>query len=217
MGKKEVMELVGARLKAARKKAGLTQEQLAKMVSCNSKSEISKYERGVRDIPRTKIKAFADALDISPIDIIGIEEDEKRLQPDLVPIKEKFKKGWLVGDIACGDPIYQEECEEITLPVNADIALYCHGDSMINVGINDGDIVYIKYADALDEMLNGRIIAVGIGDDYEYTLKRCFYNEQKHLLKLVPENDNMKPRYFEGEDLNQIHLLGVAVGYMSIL
>lgn len=220
MDKKHIMHIVGIKLKDARKKVGMTQDELARLTSCNSKSEISKYERGVRDIPRSKIKLFADALNISPLDIIGIDDEDNDTPPvpsNIVPLKKEFKKGYLVGDIACGKPINQEECEEILIPYDADIALYCKGDSMINAGINDGDIVFIKYFDAFDEMLNGRIVAVGIGDDYEYTLKRQFYNETRRTLKLIPENDSYKPMIFVGKQLANIHLLGVAVGFTSVL
>ena len=135
---------------------------------------------------------------------------------NLVPMSE-FHKGSLVGDIACGVPLNQEESEEVLLPFGADLALYCRGDSMINIGIGDGDIVYIRRLDGFDELINGRIAAVGIGDDYEYTLKRWFYNETTRTLKLVPENDNYKTLTFHGEELADIHLLGVAVGYTSVL
>lgn len=213
----ELRSLIGQRLKSARVAAGLTQDQLSDMVGENGKFTISKYERGYRSIPRKKLEKFAEVLHVSPVYLLGYDDDTPPAPSNIVPIRKEFKKGYLVGDIACGSPINQEECEEILIPYDADIALYCKGDSMINAGINDGDIVFIKYMDWFDEMINGRIVAVGIGDDYEYTLKRWFYNETKQILKLVPENDSYKPMVFIGEQLEAIHLLGVAVGYTSVL
>ena len=220
MTKMEIRKIAAQRLREARKDKGMTQEELASMVENTVKSQISEYENARRSIPHDKIEEFAKILNVSPLWLWGYNDTKQDLPPapsNIVPLKKEFKKGYLVGDIACGKPINQEECEEILIPYDADIALYCKGDSMINAGINDGDIVFIKYFDAFDEMLNGRIVAVGIGDDYEYTLKRQFYNETRRTLKLIPENDSYKPMIFVGEQLANIHLLGVAVGFTSVL
>ena len=202
------------RLLQARKAKGMTQGELASMVENTVKSQISEYERAKRPIPHDKFERFAQVLNVSPMWLRGY--DEVPTPTNLVPMSE-FHKGSLVGDIACGVPLNQEESEEVLLPFGADLALYCRGDSMINIGIGDGDIVYIRRLDGFDELINGRIAAVGIGDDYEYTLKRWFYNETTRTLKLVPENDNYKTLTFHGEELADIHLLGVAVGYTSVL
>lgn len=219
MTMEEIMVLQGERLKAARLKAGLTQSELALRIGDKeSKSQISKYERGERSLPRKKLETAAKVLGVSEIYLLGY--DGSRVAPtpsNIVDLSKEFKRGILAGDIACGEPINQEEGEEILIPYGADVALFCKGDSMINAGINDGDIVFIRYLDGFDEMINGKIAAVGIGDDYEYTLKRWFYNETKQTLKLVPENDLYKPRIFVGEQLEDVHLLGVAVGFTSIL
>lgn len=208
----------GRKLRELREQKGLTQTELAQLLPNESKVSISRYETGVRTIPEKKIDLLAEIFGVSALYFMGRDELQKIAKPsNIVPIGKEFKKGLLVGDIACGTPINQEECEEMLIPYDADIALYCKGDSMINIGINDGDIVFIRYLDGFDEMINGRIAAVGIGDDYEYTLKRWFYNETKHTLKLVPENDAYKPLIFTGEELADIHLLGVAVGYTSVL
>jgi len=220
MTKMEIRKIAAQRLREARKDKGMTQEELASMVDNTVKSQISEYENARRSIPHDKIEEFAKILNVSPLWLWGyndIKNDTPPAPSNIVPIKKEFKKGYLVGDIACGSPINQEECEEILIPYDADIALYCKGDSMINAGINDGDIVFIKYMNWFDEMINGKIVAVGIGDDYEYTLKRWFYNETKHTLKLIPENDSYKPMIFVGEQLANIHLLGVAVGFTSVL
>ncbi|MBR4544304.1 MAG: helix-turn-helix domain-containing protein [Lachnospiraceae bacterium] len=226
LSRKETMKIIGERLREARKNKGFTQQELASRIKGQSKTQICAYENGRRDIPRDLVVEFANVLDVSPVYLTAYDksialmqsnESEGHLPSNIVPLKKEFKKGYLVGDIACGSPINQEECEEILIPYNADIALYCKGDSMINASINDGDIVFIKYMDWFDEMINGKIVAVGIGDDYEYTLKRQFYNETRRTLKLIPENDSYKPMIFVGEQLANIHLLGVAVGFTSVL
>ena len=219
--KEETLKLIGERLREARKSKKLSQRALADKIKGQSKTQICDYEKGRRAIPRNLIVDFAQALDVSPsylsaYDKVSPNEEEQPTPTNLVPMSE-FHKGSLVGDIACGVPLNQEESEEVLLPFGADLALYCRGDSMINIGIGDGDIVYIRRLDGFDELINGRIAAVGIGDDYEYTLKRWFYNETARTLKLVPENDEYKTLTFRGEELADIHLLGVAVGYTSVL
>ena len=222
MTKSEVLKLIGERLRASRIEKGFTQQEVADLLGV-SKYQISKWECGTRDMTRSKLAQYAEVLNVSPVYLLGFDSDKtphtqkNRTPSNLVDLSKEFKRGILAGDIACGEPINQEEGEEILIPYGADVALFCKGDSMINAGINDGDIVFIRYLDGFDEMINGKIAAVGIGDDYEYTLKRWFYNETKQTLKLVPENDLYKPRIFVGEQLEDVHLLGVAVGFTSIL
>ena len=62
---------VGKNIAAARKQAGLTQEELAVRVGYQSKSAINKIELGIRDLPQKKIKAFADALGTTPGHLLG--------------------------------------------------------------------------------------------------------------------------------------------------
>ena len=50
---------------------GLTQAELAKKIGYRSISTIAKIERGINDIPQSKIKAFADALNTTPGELMG--------------------------------------------------------------------------------------------------------------------------------------------------
>ena len=218
MTKKQAMKIVGEKLKQARKNKQMTQDELAALIPGMSKPQISAYENGRRGVPQDKIEQFAKILEISPIDLIPLEEFHNtpgRTPSNLVPASQ-FKWGRLAGEVACGCPRCAEYDEDIMLPVGADTALYCVGNSMINIGLSDGDIVYIRYVTDFEEVRNGEIAAVGIGDDYEYTLKRWFFYPDKALLKLVPENDDFKVMIFEGEELQDIHLLGVAVGFTAL-
>ena len=86
--------------------------------------------------------------------------------------------------------------------------LRCKGDSMIDAGIHDGDLVYIHIQ---PEVENGQIAAVRI--DGEATLKRVFWDEQQQVLQLAPCNPSMPPMIFTGPVLNTVHVEGKAVGY----
>lgn len=65
---------VGKNILAARKRLGLTQEELAARVGYKTKSAINKIELGIRDLPQKKIAAFAEALDMTPGQLMGWDE-----------------------------------------------------------------------------------------------------------------------------------------------
>lgn len=66
---------VGANILVARKRLGLTQEELAARVGYKTKSAINKIELGVRDLPQKKIAAFAQALDTTPGQLMGWDQE----------------------------------------------------------------------------------------------------------------------------------------------
>lgn len=68
------MANVGKNIAAARKRAGMTQEELAGRVGYKTKSAINKIELGIRDLPQKKIAAFADALGVTPGHLMGWDE-----------------------------------------------------------------------------------------------------------------------------------------------
>ena len=68
------MANVGKNIAAARKRAGMTQEELASRVGYKTKSAINKIELGIRDLPQKKIAAFADALGVTPGHLMGWDE-----------------------------------------------------------------------------------------------------------------------------------------------
>lgn len=67
---------IGKNILAARKRAGLTQEELAAKVGYKTKSAINKIELGVRDLPQKKIVQFADALGTTPGVLMGWANEE---------------------------------------------------------------------------------------------------------------------------------------------
>ncbi len=127
-------------------------------------------------------------------------------------MKEETVNAPLLGTIACGAPLLAEENieEYIRLPEalvgKGDFfILRANGQSMINAGINDGELVVIRQQDAAEP---GQII-VALVDDDTATLKR-YYPRRNSRVELVPENDNFKVQTI---DLSVQHLSiqGVAV------
>ncbi len=115
----------------------------------------------------------------------------------------------LLGRVAAGNPIEAIEnpneffsLPKELLPKNHDVfALEVRGDSMINVGIFDGDIVIVER----EKTANNGEIVVAMTEENEVTLKR-FFKENNHI-RLQPENDTMDPII-----LNNCSILGKAVG-----
>lgn len=103
----------------------------------------------------------------------------------------------LVGRVAAGMPILAEQNIEDTFTIPSEIAtdsssfiLEVHGDSMINVGIFNGDYIVVREQKSA---MNGEIVVAMI--DGEATVK-TFYKEQGRV-RLQPENDTMEPIYAE--------------------
>ena len=180
------------------------------------KSSISKIENGKADIPQSKIAAFADALETTTAYLMGWEEQPTPKPTSPAPIPPgfepmpKMKKIPLIGSIACGDPITAEQNIEkmVDVPENirCDFSLTCHGDSMVDAGIHDKDVVYIRIQ---PEVENGEIAAVRIRD--EATLKRVYYSGD--TLTLMPANAAYAPLVYTGETLNEVKIEGRAVGW----
>ncbi len=206
---------VGDRIRQVRQKQDVTQQELADYIGV-SKQAIYKYENNiVTNIPTDKIGAIAKRLSVSPAYLMGWEEEPtpKKIKHPIPPGFEpppKMRKVPLIGSIACGDPITAEQnlAGYVDVPddIQCDFSLTCHGDSMIDAGIHDKDVVYIR---SQPEVENGQIAAVRI--DGEATLKRVYYNGE--TLTLMPANPSYAPMIYSGSQLNDVHIEGKAVGW----
>ena len=206
----------GEKLKQLRNYNGYTQEDLASMVK-SSKQVISRYEKGYRSPDITIAKNWANALNIpvrylvdDSLDLIEFLKNPNNSKNNLIPL-EKIKKIPVLGKIACGTPILAEQNIDgyILLPngISADYALKCDGDSMIDVGIYDGDVVFIKEQPIVE---NGEIAAVLIYG--ETTLKKVYKDKDK--LSLIPANSNYPPLTFVKNEINMVSILGKATAYL---
>lgn len=117
----------------------------------------------------------------------------------------------LVGQIAAGGPLLAEQNVEDQLAVpeplgrDADFLLRVRGDSMVNAGILDGDIVVVQRR---EDARNGEIVVALAGDDEtadEATVKRFFREDGR--IRLQPENDALEPIYAP-----YVQILGRVVG-----
>lgn len=205
------------RLKLLRKELNKSMADVARDLNIPYTTYVN-YEKEAREPNSETLIALADYFHCS-VDFLICRSDE-RINTDKIDIFNiknieslpKMKKVPLLGTIACGEPILAEENIEdyLNMPetVKGTFALRCKGDSMINARIFDGDIVYIREQPDVE---NGEIAAVLI--DNEATLKRVYKYENR--IELRPENPTFKVMNFENEELNNIRILGKAVGFFS--
>ena len=193
---------VNERIKQRRIQLELNVNDIAEALGI-SRATLYRYEsHEIEKLPISIVEPLAGILGTTPSELMGWNEtgaDGRKRIP-------------LVGTIACGTPIMAEENVEdyIAAPIGceADFALRCKGDSMIKARICDGDIVFIH---SQPDCNNGEIAAVLIGD--EATLKRVY--KQHDAITLIPENSAYSPLVYRKEQMNEIRILGKAVGFIS--
>lgn len=128
---------------------------------------------------------------------------------EFMPKDEELVKVPLLGKITAGNPIeaIENPDELFSLPANlipkreSIFTLKVSGDSMINAGIYDGDVVIVQRQQVAR---NGEIV-VAMNFDNEVTLK-TYYKEKDHI-RLQPENDLLEPIL-----LDNVTILGKAIG-----
>jgi repressor LexA len=120
----------------------------------------------------------------------------------------------LLGQIAAGGPLLAEENveDEIAVPesLHGDFLLRVKGDSMIDAGILEGDLVVVRREQTAE---NGEIVVALAGEDEvteEATVKRFF--RESGRIRLQPENDALEPIYAD-----HVQILGVVTGVFRAL
>lgn len=199
------------RLKQLRLSRNYSQSELSRFLRI-SKSSVNMYERGEREPSLDTLEAIADFFNVDMDFLLGKSDVQNRYAASNVLPFPTMGRIPLLGSIACGTPILASENidGEVDLPehIHADFALRCKGDSMINARIFDGDIVYIRHQDMVE---NGEIAAVLIDD--EATLKRVRLFDDH--ISLEPENPQYRPLVFWGDEMNTVRILGKAVAFTS--
>ena len=121
----------------------------------------------------------------------------------------------IVGRVAAGNPVLaQQHIEDYCdlapafFKPRADYFLTVQGDSMIEIGIFDGDLLAVHSTPVAD---NGDIVVARIDD--EVTVKRLHRTRQKHLLELLPENSSYEPIKVDLRE-QSFAIEGVSVGVL---
>ncbi|OUN38324.1 MULTISPECIES: XRE family transcriptional regulator [Erysipelotrichales] len=176
-------------------------------------STVSDWVNGKKYPRMDKVQILADYLGILKSDLV---EDKSNDDSDYINNIYKIDKIKLpfLGSVACGEPIYADENREsyimVGTDIHADFCLQCKGDSMINARIHDGDIVFVRKQDIVN---NGEIAVVIIDD--EATLKRFYYYKEQNMVILRPENNKYQDIVLTGEELEKVKVIGKAVAFQS--
>lgn len=210
-----------------REESGLTQDEIAKKLGV-SKSTVGMWEIGKR-LPSPELyEQIADFFNVDMDYLYGRTDIRQKLHydndgvayvpvvlppfPNIRPITKQSLP--VLGEVACGEPKFMNEEIEFYADqlegIHADFVLIAKGDSMTGARIHDGDLVFIRKQ---EEVENGEIAAVAIGD--EATLKRVYYYSNKSLLVLRAENPNYKDMEYSGQELEGVRILGKAVAFQS--
>lgn len=193
---------VGERIKNLREQQGMTLEELGNKVGVG-KSTVRKWENGmIENMRRDKIAKLASALGVTPLYLMGWEIKEQPL-PSNISVPAAYPVP-ILGTIGCGEgPIGEQNFDGffyIDRTIRADYALHTKGDSMIDAGIQDGDVAFlIKDFDFED----GQIYAVVFGADNEAMLKKVYRTDDSKVV-LQPCNPAYAPIVLDQGDVRVV-------------
>ena len=186
------------RIKKCRLENNMTLLELANALGVRE-ATAQRYESGeIKNLKHKTVLEMSRIFNCSPAYLMGWEDDAPAKKEGGIP---------LLGKIAAGQPILAEEECEFFSPIDdtrADFCLRVRGDSMIGAGIKDGDIVFIRKQDSVDD---GEIAAVLVDD--EATLKRVYITDD--AVTLIAENPKYKPMVYTKKQCKNIRILGKAV------
>ena len=179
-----------ARIKSAREDLKLTKRELAKRIGVHE-SSINKYEKGLVDIPLSKISELSRVLNVTEAYLMGWE-DEQKLQGLKIPV---------LGTVAAGIPISAvedildyEEVPQSWENQGEFFALKLKGDSM-EPRMESGDVVIVKQQS--DANSGDTVIVLVNGDDA--TCKKL--QKTDNGIMLVSTNPKYPPMFYSTEDI----------------
>ena len=199
-------------IKRIREEKGMSQDELARLVGFKSRSSINKIEMGVNDITQSKLIAIANALHVSPGELMGEDKevaaptDLSARIPNMVSIDAHTFCVPIVGRVAAGRPIVADEeivgYEYIDNKYSKDgheyFGLRIVGKSM-EPTIMDGDIVIVRRQNYVE---NGEIAIVLI-DGEEATAKEV--KESADGITLIGHNAAVyTPHFYSAQEVKNL-------------
>lgn len=204
--KYETKEFFSKRLAGIMKDHGESQYDLSKIMGV-SQSTVSAWCTGDKMPRMDKIEKIAQHYGIAISSLIAPPKADTNTVPF---VETNFAP--IVGSIPAGYPALAAQDIEgyATIPYkDAEnyFFLRVKGDSMVNAGIREGDLVLIRKQDCAD---NGQIVAARVNGD-EATLKR--YKQSGDTIVLLPENPVYDPQIVPAKDFaeGQAQIIGVAL------
>jgi len=205
-------------VKNRRSALNMSMEELGKKVGV-SKATVQRWESGeIKNVRRDKISKLADALNTTPAYLMGwnnqIYAEIENLVNDGQLICEdeviysasniSFIKVPLYGDISCGNGAFVDDniVDYVAVPndnlnpKSEYFAQRAKGDSMINAGIDDGDIIVFEKVSTIDDNKIGCFCI----DESMATCKR--FKRGSSYIQLIPANQNYDPIVVDLESTN---------------
>lgn len=203
------VKTLGERIKQRRKELKLTLQDIADNVGV-TKSTIQRYEAGKIESPKLPvIQAIARALNANPAWLVGkskkmlpAESSATWVAMEKIPLLKLSREG--IFECSEEGIVKFEENEN----GNGDFCIKMSGDSMIGARIYDGDIVFVKRQEDVED---GELAAVE--KEKEIMLKRVYKLEGR--MQLRSENPAYPPIMVSGEEMGIIKILGKAVAFQS--
>lgn len=191
------------RIKEILEKKGVKQTWLADQL-CKSYNMINSYVQNRRQPSLADLYRIADILGVEAKQLLvtGLQKTKRVENSDfanfdqVMPSHVKTVKIPLLGNVACGTPIFAEENIEALIPVSNQFLksnrnyfiLRASGDSMNDAGINDGDLVLVKQQQTAN---NGDKVVALIDD--EATIKEFHNNGNMIVLKPRSKSSKYQP------------------------
>lgn len=205
---RELSEIV----RSLREEKGLTQEDLAKKCGYANYTSIAKIESG-RPVSQKIIIKLANALDVSPVYLLGWEDNKSNDHDISNDHTEKGFKVPVLGYVAGGIPI--EQITEILDYEELSIDMKCKGEffglkikgNSMSPRISDGDVVIVRKQNNIE---NGEIAIIAVNGD-EATCKKV--NVLDNGIMLIPLNAAYEPIFYSLEEVNEkpVRILGKVV------
>jgi len=200
------MTKFGTILKKLRVSKGLGQKEVGAVIGV-SDSSIRKYESDDRTPTPDAIKKLSAFFGVTTDYLLG---NSDLMYPNEVHIPLENKKIPIIGTVTCGPNGLAFEYIDDYVYVdsrlgNNIVAFHCKGDSMIGLGIAEGDVAIVRQQDSIE---NGELAIVIINGD-EGTLKRVRF--QENMIVLESANSVYPPRVFAGTEMNIVKIVGKVI------
>ncbi|MCR4963300.1 MAG: XRE family transcriptional regulator [Firmicutes bacterium] len=202
-------------LKIKRKELDLTLEEASQKLGIK-RSTLQRYESGaITNIPADNIVKLAEIYHTTPAQLMGwadsFNNETANGKEGDMPSLHRFALPILGEPASDGsrmcEPLF-EGYVEMGSAIRADFCLRAKGDGMINARIQNGDIVFIRRQDDVED---GEVAAVLIED--KPTLKRVY----KHgdWIQLQADNPNVRPILYRAGETPNIRIIGKAIAFQS--
>ena len=177
-------------LRYLRKLNNMSQDELAEKLGYKSFTTIQKWEDGTSFPKVENLNRLSSIFNVELNHLLNLDLKTSKVE---VPIIGEVKAGY---DLYADEVIYgYEYCDNKQYGPGEYFYLKVKGDSMINERIGEGDIVYVRKQDYLDD----KDIGVFLLDNNEVTIKRINYN--KNGITLKASNPKYEDRIFKPEEV----------------